>query len=644
MSHIIAQPSQTTSSLELIQEFLVPESSRTSLLNTSLIDIPFQLLPHTTYRPAQLESGLEWQEKFSKTFENPPLLSICLVFQNAESSYGRELLESLAVQSYRNFEVKGIISRSSDAMEGLCRLFESLQVNGSLYRTTTNSWSPVYQEILEKLQGRFILQLEDTILLHPHALFILAKSIIHDRPDFLYANELLLTKDRKAKEFYRKAPPDKYTLLSMNSLGSPLVFSTSFAKQLVRDPLFQEITQESLDWFFATKLRASGAKVKFVPLALFVKREDAFDQQILETPSNPGRCKDEANLKSIELLASEYGKATDMKLRATLPGREGSLLTCRPCPVLATGKIQAIIPFKNKSQLTVACLEKLLIQDCVEDLEITLVDNGSTAEERECIERFLQKQLLSTNKVRGTVEIISDHGCFNFARLNNQGAACSRTPYILFLNNDVELGEPQSISELRNWCAQDDVGTVGGELSYDDGSLQHAGINFLGVRPCNVNTKEQFSFLVRETNAVTFAMAMVKRSVFEVLGGLDEFLCPNGFGDALFCHRLRKLGYRVLFTPYAKGIHHESISRGFSVEELELFEMVQEGLPICDLYADCLAEHQPTKLQFSTVAEPTAAILFQKMIRSRKISKVINGFVELVLGSTRAGSRRKLTS
>jgi len=193
----------------------------------------------------------------------------------------------------------------------------------------------------------------------------------------------------------------------------------------------------------------------------------------------------------------------------------------------------------------------------------------------------------------------------------------STLPFILFLNNDVEIQDTHALDELRGWCALEDVGVVGGALSYPNGRLQHAGINFLSVRPANMTQPEHFVSCVREVNGVTFAMAMVKRDLYEKLGGLDEFRCPNGFGDALFCHEAGKLGYRVMYTPFATAIHHESLSRGRKPEELELIEMVESGLPIFDLFADCYAEKQPTlvSLELAPMGQVAARLKRSKALR-----------------------------
>lgn len=276
-------------------------------------------------------------------------------------------------------------------------------------------------------------------------------------------------------------------------------------------------------------------------------------------------------------------------LTASGPGQARPLHPVQPYD--RTSAIQIIIPFKDQAETTIKCLKSIAKQKIKNPLEITLVNNNSSENELNKIKDFISDD----------INLISVDSYFNYALINNAAAKKSDAPYILFLNNDVELKNEGCLAELYKWCSQDEVGAVGGKLHYPDGSVQSAGINFLPVRPANMRGEEFFSHIVRETNAVTFAMALVKREAYVAVGGLDEFNCPNGFGDTLFCLELKKKSWRSIYTPYAEAIHYESKSRGARPEEVEWLEMVREGLPIPDFYADFVAENQPMVVQLGGV-------------------------------------------
>ncbi|MCB0360889.1 MAG: hypothetical protein KDD44_14675, partial [Bdellovibrionales bacterium] len=257
--------------------------------------------------------------------------------------------------------------------------------------------------------------------------------------------------------------------------------------------------------------------------------------------------------------------------------------------------------------------------------------NGSDKEERQRVEAFLAACPFATRS-----SIIDVPGYFNFAALNNRAIEKGTAPYILLLNNDVEVTGARTLELLRAWCQFEDVGVVGGTLEYPDGSIQSAAINFSPRRPFNVHQPEHFCFVAREVNAVTFAMALTKRTVWETLGGLDEQHCPNGFGDALFCHQARRAGYRSLAVPDATGVHHESRSRGSMPEELELLEMDSLGLSISDLYADFHAQQQPHRVQLQAMQSPPVLELAGKILASRRWHQAANRIAQSLLNANRS--------
>jgi GT2 family glycosyltransferase len=193
---------------------------------------------------------------------------------------------------------------------------------------------------------------------------------------------------------------------------------------------------------------------------------------------------------------------------------------------------------------------------------------------------------------------VVDDGYFNYARLNNRAAALSDAPYILFLNNDVELTSVSAVQDLKSWCSRSDVGLVGAELRYPNGALQHCGISFTREGPANMTSLGCYPQALREVSGVSFACAIVKREVFTTLGGLDEVSCPNGFGDALFSHRVQEMGLSILVNPAAKAVHHESATRGRMPEFVELFELAQAGVPLAEYWEEFHGSFQTTAIRY----------------------------------------------
>ena len=298
--------------------------------------------------------------------------------------------------------------------------------------------------------------------------------------------------------------------------------------------------------------------------------------------------------KDCQIVASLLATKKQISLQAIDVNDNGTKDIC-PIPNReAASEVQVVIPFHNRSDITIKCLESLKNQDISENLFITLVDNCSSETESNIVSK-------AASRLKLKHRIIYDKGYFNFARLNNIATSESQSPFILFLNNDVVLDGEHVISEMLSWSSLDDVGLVGGTLRYPNGQIQHAGINFSSVRPANVSLKEQFAHLFREVDGVCFAMALIRREVFDEVGALDELNCPNGFGDTLYCSKLKDKGFRILHTPRATAIHHESISRGRSVEDIELWDMERNGLEIADLKQFLGYSHQPQIIKTGSV-------------------------------------------
>jgi GT2 family glycosyltransferase len=219
------------------------------------------------------------------------------------------------------------------------------------------------------------------------------------------------------------------------------------------------------------------------------------------------------------------------------------------------------------------CVESIRTRTQYSPFEIVIVDNGSREEETL---RFFRE---AGNDLR----ILTEPGAFNYSRLNNRAAAQARGDILLFLNNDTEVETPEWLTEMVSHAARTEVGAVGARLWWPDGTLQHGGV-ILGLggvaghafphiprgHPGYFNR----AMLQQNCSAVTGACMAVRKVVFEELGGFDEENLGVTFNDIDFCLRLTQAGYRIVWTPYANLIHHESASRGHqrTLEEQAEFE------------------------------------------------------------------------
>ena len=235
----------------------------------------------------------------------------------------------------------------------------------------------------------------------------------------------------------------------------------------------------------------------------------------------------------------------------------------RVCWKTAQPLVSIIIPTKNNLVYLRRCLSTLFKKTVYGQYEVVLMDDRSTDP---AVQAYYQELRAQVPNLR----IVSNEpGPFNYSRVNNQGARLAHGELLLFLNNDVEILTADWLSELVRWAQEPGVGMVGAKLLYPNGMIQHAGIVvgmtghanhvFAGKQPVQ---SEMFLSpdTLRNVSAVTGACMLVRREVFEQVGGFDEALSLV-FNDVELCLRVLNSGWRVVYTPAARLIHYEGRSR-----------------------------------------------------------------------------------
>jgi len=191
------------------------------------------------------------------------------------------------------------------------------------------------------------------------------------------------------------------------------------------------------------------------------------------------------------------------------------------------------------------------------------------------------------------VEVLKIAEPFNFSRLNNLALERSKVSdefdSVLFMNNDVEL-ESGALLEMARWIDQPKVGCVGARLHYPNGTIQHAGVLLQQRTPYDEliwihvdggqhPDRMALGALSRVCDAVTGACLLIKKSIFREVGGFDAVNYPIAYSDTDLCSRLRQKGLFSFYTPYATGVHHESLSRKFnSIEDYEQSRWLAQSL------------------------------------------------------------------
>lgn len=222
-----------------------------------------------------------------------------------------------------------------------------------------------------------------------------------------------------------------------------------------------------------------------------------------------------------------------------------------------------IVPTRDRLDLLQPCVDTLLTLTPPGEWQVTVVDNGSRDAPTLAYLRRLEDA--------GHIRVLSHPGPFNFARINNHAVACASAPLVCFLNNDTEVLDGDWLDEMRSFLDDPYVAAVGARLLTPDGMVQHGGVvigsRFAAAHAYDNAFATDAGFadglaVAREVSALTAACLVVRRQDFNTVGGFDERAFPVNFNDVDLCLKLRAMGRRLVWTPHATLLHHESVSRG----------------------------------------------------------------------------------
>jgi GT2 family glycosyltransferase len=239
-------------------------------------------------------------------------------------------------------------------------------------------------------------------------------------------------------------------------------------------------------------------------------------------------------------------------------------------------RVSLIVPTRDGAEVLATCIRSIRARTKYDDYEIIIVDNGSVQQRTH--------ELFAELRADPAIRILARPEPFNFSRLNNAAAREATGTILGLINNDIEVTHGEWLREMVALAACPATGCVGAKLLYPDGRIQHAGVvvGLGGVaghahRFARADDPGYLERLrcVHEVSAVTAACLLIRREVFDSVGGLDEELTV-AFNDVDLCLRVREAGYRNLWTPFADLIHHESASRGSDITPAKARRFAQE--------------------------------------------------------------------
>ncbi len=228
-------------------------------------------------------------------------------------------------------------------------------------------------------------------------------------------------------------------------------------------------------------------------------------------------------------------------------------------PAFDKPRVSIVIPVYNKILYTLNCLASVLEKTTDVRYEVIVVDDHSSDSTRETLSRMRNVRVLRADENRG------------FVASCNAGAAVARGEFILFLNNDTTVTHGWLSSLVETFDRDPTCGAAGSKLIYPDGTLQEAGgIIWKDASGWNYGkfddaNKPEYNY-VREVDYCSGAALMIRKGLFETIGGFDRRFSPAYWEDTDLCFTVRQLGYKVLYQPSSVVVHYEGISAGTSTQ------------------------------------------------------------------------------
>lgn len=248
--------------------------------------------------------------------------------------------------------------------------------------------------------------------------------------------------------------------------------------------------------------------------------------------------------------------------------------------------VSIIVPTKDQLPFLRRCVETLLEKTRYFNYELLIVDNDSQTEE--AIAWLNELEAIGGEKIR----VLRYPYPFNYSAINNFAVIHAKGEYLVLLNNDTAILDGGWLDALLNHAQRPEVGIVGAKLLFPDGHIQHAGVviglngpaghPFLG-HPAATPGYMQRVLVDQNYSAVTAACLMVRRSIYDEVGGLDEELFKVSYNDVDLCLKVSAQGYLVVWTPHALLLHEGSVSQihvdpSAFVAKIKRFRSEQHGM------------------------------------------------------------------
>lgn len=526
-----------------------------------------------SYGPFRNQLSRSQSEYVLAQCSNQPLLSIIVPVYKIECKWLEKCICSVVSQHYRNWEL--VLVDDASERSDLKQLMNSWALRDTrirvYYLERNLGIAGATNFGIKRATGEFIGFLDHDDELTPDALTWIVWAL-NKYPDaiWFYSDEDLITPAGKCHSLHFK--PDfspEFLLSNMYTCH----FSVYSAEVLSKVGGFRREFEGSQDHDLALRLSeiVPREKVVHIPRVLYHWRmiPDSAAAGIVAKPKAPS-----AGRKAVaEALQRRnlQGKMSSYKLCPTV-----YQIVLQPSEF---PKVSIIIPTKNALSFLKKCIHSIRQHTNYPNYEILIVDNQS--------DDLRVKEYLASENSKNHLKVIQYDKLFNHSDMNNIAVKSTDSEFVVFMNNDIEIISDNWLEQLVATARIDDsIAIAGGLLLYPNGMVQHGGM-ILGLYGTVGHAhKYVFSGLpgylgrlhtLQEMSGITAALALVRRSSFEHIGGFDSDRYPTFYNDVDLCIRLRKRGFRCIYNPMVRAVHYETNTRpGVSEEFLYKQRLIED--------------------------------------------------------------------
>lgn len=535
-------------------------------------------------------------------FEREVKFSILMPLYNTPEKFLRQAIESVMDQTYEGWEL--CLADGSDEehayVEQVCR--EYMERDKQYLRPSSSLYCRILYKKLEKNEGisgntnaclsmasgNYIALFDHDDVLHPCVLYEYMKVICEKGADYIYCDEATFKGSGSVDDMITLHFKPDYAPDNLRANNYICHFSAFARRLLDGTELFRSEFDGSQDHDMILRLTSRAKCVVHVPKLMYYWR------------SHAGSVASDISAKSYAIEAAKGAVAAHL----TAQGFKNFEITSTKAfetifqikyEILGNPKVSIVIANKDHIEDLTRCIASILERSTYDNYEIVVVENNSVSEEIFAYYKKIQEN--------PAVRVITYEGDFNYSRINNLGVSRAEGEYVLLLNNDTSVITPDWIEELLMYAQRKDVGAVGAKLYYEDRTIQHAGVvlglgahrtaghSHYRVDHRNLGYMGRLCY-AQNVMAVTGACLMMRKSLYQELGGLDEQFAV-ALNDVDLCIRAWKAGRVNVFTPFAELYHYESASRGTDLSGANAERYEKESALFRERWKDLLEQGDP---------------------------------------------------